>query len=499
MWLLNVVTDFTTFAAPAVTAVSTSPLSIAVVLLLAILLKKLLFSSSGKDKLPPQVQHRIPFIGKALEFGSAPLALLKGGYKKFGDCFRFTIFGETIVCLVGAEGGELFFKAREDELSANQAYQFTVPVFGKGVVYDVEPRVLVQQRKFVHTGLSPRRFAAYVPLIEKEAKDYFDAKWGDEGTCDFFDAISEVVVVTSTRCLHGKEIRENVHAEFAKLYQQLDDALSPIGFFFPNLPLPAMIGRDKARKAFVEMFSGIIKKRRESGESHEDMLQTFMDATYDDGRKLADDEIVGMLIALMIAGQHTSKVTGTWMGFFLLDNLELLKRAYDEQAEVLGEPAGSEKKWKELDLALTKQMNFLENCMREALRLRPPIIMIMRRVMKDLEYKGYTIPKGALACASPALTHRLKEYYPNPNQFDPDRFAEPRAEHRAGPFRYLAFGAGNHACSGEGFAFVQVKTIWSYLLRNYELEKVQNMPEADFTTMIPGPKHPCLIKYRRRK
>jgi len=61
--------------------------------------------------------------------------------KQFGDCFRFTIFGETIVCLVGAEAHELFFKAREDELSANQAYQFTVPVFGKGVVYDVEPRV----------------------------------------------------------------------------------------------------------------------------------------------------------------------------------------------------------------------------------------------------------------------------------------------------------------------------------------------------------------------
>ena len=66
------------------------------------------------------------------------------------------------------------------------------------------------------------------------------------------------------------------------------------------------------------------------------------------GRNLTDDEIVGMLIALMIAGQHTSKVTGTWMGFFMLDNKELLKRAVDEQKEVLGD--------KTLDLAILKQM-----------------------------------------------------------------------------------------------------------------------------------------------
>jgi len=281
-------------------------------------------------------------------------------------------------------------------------------------------------------------------------------------------------------------------AEYAKLYQQLDDALTPLGLFFPNLPIPAMIGRDKARQRFVEIFSQIIKNRRSQEEKHEDMLQTFMDAVYDDGSMLSDSEVVGMLIALMFAGQHTSKVTSTWLTLLLLSNPDSMKRVIEEQRNIM--PIGEE-----LDLTKIKQMTFLDNCMKESLRMRPPIIVVMRRALQDLEYKGFHIPKGSLVSIWPGLSHILPEYFAEPDRFDPDRFDEPRMEHRVTAYRYFPFGGGSHVCTGEQFAFVQVKTILSYLFRNYELKLAVPFPKQDFTTMIPGPVHPVTVKYKKIK
>jgi sterol 14-demethylase len=114
-----------------------------------------------------------------------------------------TIFGETMTLLASPEGHELFFKAKEDEFSACKSYQFTVPIFGPGVVYDATPEVLVEQRMFAGGALSVRRFKLYVPMIEKECEEYFANAWGESGEVDLMQAFNEITMLTSTRCLQG--------------------------------------------------------------------------------------------------------------------------------------------------------------------------------------------------------------------------------------------------------------------------------------------------------
>jgi sterol 14-demethylase len=161
-------------------------------------------------------------------------------------------------------------------------------------------------------------------MMEEETANYFNTHWGDEGEVELLNAFNEVTVLTSTRCLQGPEIR-NISDEFSKLYWELDKGLNALGFFFPNVPLPTMIGRDRARRKMDKIFSGIIKKRRENpDEQYEDIIQTFMDAKYKDGRSVPDAEIVGLMIALLLAGQHTSNVTGCWTGVHLLGNPDVL-------------------------------------------------------------------------------------------------------------------------------------------------------------------------------
>ena len=91
-----------------------------------------------------------------------------------------------------------------------------------------------------------------------------------------------------------------------------------------------------------------------------------------DGRSLSDDEIIGILIALLLAGQHTSSTTSAWVGFFLARDKHLQEQAYQEQLEVCGTD------FPPLTYDQIKDMSFLDRCIRETLRLRPPIMTMMR-------------------------------------------------------------------------------------------------------------------------
>jgi len=147
-----------------------------------------------------------------------------------------------------------------------------------------------------------------------------------------------------------------------------------------------------------------------------------------------------------------------------------------------------------------KDMTLLENCIREALRLRPPIIVIWRKVLKDFTFENYTIPSGTLVCVSPASYARLDDsVYKNPTVYDPDRFDPPRSEHAAA-YAFFPFSAGRHACIGEKFAYLQVKTILAIILRNYELKLIGTINDypVDNTSLLASPKGPIRLQYKRR-
>lgn len=90
---------------------------------------------------------------------------------------------------------------------------------------------------------------------------------------------------------------------------------------------------------------------------------------------------------------------------------------------------------------------------------------------------------------------------PKPNQSNPNSFAPPREEHRP-LFAYAPFGGGLHACLGQQFAFVQLKTVLSVLFSTFELELATPggvFPPINYHAMVVGPTAPCTVKYRRRK
>jgi sterol 14-demethylase len=408
---------------------------------------------------------------------------------------------KRLTILVGPEAQEVFFKANDDVLSQNEVYGFMKHVFGPGVVYDATRKNRQTQIQSVTAGLRVTTLKSYVAKVEKETRQYLKEYFvGQEGEIDIFHALSELTILTASRTLHGDDVREGMFKEICELYHDMDQGLTPLTVFWPNAPTPEHRRRDKARAEMIKIFSKVIADRRENPGKNDgdDLLSAFMKIVYKDGSKITDEQITGLLIALLFAGQHTSCISSTWTSLFIAHDTTIMKRIIDEQDKVLNGNRETP-----LTYDLLSDMQLLHDCMREALRLCPPLILLNRLAVVDIPVKSagkaYVIPKGDMVAVAPSNAMRLPDVFKNPNSFDPDRYGPGREEHKI-PYAYLGFGGGMHSCMGQNFAFMQVKTILSILFREFEIQLLSpKMPEINFQAMVVGPKGDCRVRYKRRK
>lgn len=143
------------------------------------------------------------------------------------------------------------------------------------MVYDVPNDVFMEQKRFVKVGLSTENFRAYVGMIEEEVEnfltndqsfsDFHNEGHGKWGVFDACQTLQEITILTASRTLQGKEVREGLDKSFSGLYNDLDGGFTPLNFLFPNLPLPSYWRRDRAHKKMSKFYTDIINKRREGG------------------------------------------------------------------------------------------------------------------------------------------------------------------------------------------------------------------------------------------
>lgn len=343
---------------------------------------------------------------------------------------------------------------------------------------------------------------AHAPNLHRVSQDYFEG-WGQQGTVDLHRELEHLLMLISGRCLLGNEVREKMFGEVLTLLHELiDSSLRLTTVLFPYAPTPAARRRDRARAKLAELFADIVRSRRSSGRAEDDVLQTFIDARYRDGRATTDGEVTGLILSLIFAGKHTSSTTGTWTGARLLSNPTWLAAAVQEQEDLI-KKHGREKK--RIDHTVLQEMDVLHRCIKETLRMHPPAPAFLRAVHEDFtvrtkEGDEYAIPRGHLVVSPVLFNSSIPRIYNDPGVYDPNRFGPGREEDRvAGKFSFTAFGGGKHACVGENYAYMQLKAIWSHLLRNFELELVSPFPETSWKKLVPEPKGGVMLRYKRRR
>lgn len=250
----------------------------------------------GRAIPPPAYNVGLPVIGNVLAFAKNPLDLVWEGYAKKGEVFTVRLLTTRLTFVIGPAACEAFFKASDTELDQSEPYKFSTPVFGKDVVYDATLENRLQHFRILSMTLRVNMLETYIPLMIQEAEQFF-AKWGDEGELDLYAELSNLIILTGSRCIMGREIRENLFGEVSHLIHDLDQGMQPISVLANWLPIKAHRDRDRARKKMGELFVPIIRARRAGQTKEDDMLQWLIEARYRNGEPFTDDEVVGNLVA----------------------------------------------------------------------------------------------------------------------------------------------------------------------------------------------------------
>ncbi len=442
----------------------------------------------AEKNLPPKVSGAKPDMGHMEEFSENFARFLMRANAECGELAEFNMAGQETVLMSGAEAQEAFLKTLDKKLSRAAAYQATVPVFGKGVIFDAPPDRMKTQLKIQVDALRYQKMKNYTTIINKEVQDWI-ADWGDEGELDFLDEFLQLTLHTATHCLLGPDFRYKLTEEFKQLYHALEAGLQAIAFVDPYMQQPVFEARDKALVRLQELISEIIAERRKnSDKEYGDALETFMAGTYADGSLLSDTEITGLVIATMFAGHHTSSGTATWI-------LAELARQPGYSDEILAELQEIFKDDAEITLESLREIPKLEAFIEEVLRLHPPLVLLMRRVIEDIDYKGTLIESGKTVAISTYGSHRNPDYFPDPETFDPTRGKPDNL------YAYIPFGGGPHKCAGNAFALMQLKAIIAALLPLYSFELVDpaDSYQDDLSAMVLKPTGPCRLRYKKRQ
>jgi sterol 14-demethylase len=444
---------------------------------------------------PPRVSGGAHEHGHLEEFRTDPIALMRRVREECGDVGQFELAGRHVVLLTGAEANEFFFRAADEDLDQAAAYPFMKPIFGEGVVFDASPE---RRKEMLHnSALRGDQMRGHAATIEKEV-DRMLAGWGDEGEIDLLDFFAELTIYTSSACLIGTKFREELDSRFAHLYHNLERGTDALAYVDPYMPIESFRIRDESRAALVELVQEIMNGRianPPADKEDRDLLDVLVSVKKEDGTPhFSASEVTGIFISMMFAGHHTTSGTAAWSVIELLRHPEVLSGVVKELDELYADG-------QEVSFHALRQIPQLEAVLKETLRLHPPLIILMRVAQGEFEVCGNRIEPGDHVAATPAISNRLPEDFPNPDSFDPGRYIDPNQEDLVNRWTWIPFGAGRHRCVGAAFALMQLKAIFSVLLRDWEFEMAQPSESYrnDHSKMVVQLQQPCRVRYRRRQ
>ena len=292
-----------------------------------------------------------------------------------------------------------------------------------------------------------------------------DWKAGDQ--VDFCAAMGEVTLRTSSRCFFGVDLYSAQAGEnllrFIELFAKRISSI-PVPAW---VPIPSNLELKRLIRDLNQFFLPIIEERRQSGEDLGDVMSMLIQAqTADTTGKITDQQVCNEVSNLFAAGYELIAYSLAFTFYLISQHSEVEARLMSEIEQVLGN--------REVTVEDLDRMPYLEQVLQESMRLLPGSALLVRQAIEPVTIGEYDLPKNSMVLISPWALHRRADLYPEPLQFDPDRFSEVRqAEHPIPHFSHLTFAAGPRACIGKAFAMMQMRINLAMILQRFKLTPIE--------------------------
>lgn len=380
----------------------------------------------------PVAPGALPLLGHTARFALDRYAFLSAMKERLGPLFWLDILGHRWLSWLDEEALALLANQSTSSLGYREVVGDT---FGESLI--IQDGVRHQRaRKVLNPAFTPRGLAAAdVGSLIKTVVEARIAGWREGQPLSALAETQSIALHVIFRIMGIPT--ENVHA-WERLYRQALLALSPIRSTLPGTP--RWRGERAIQQLDAELLAMVRRSRSEGGDG---TLAQMARGRDDGGREMAETELVHNLRLLLIAGHETSASSMAWMLLHLAHEPRLwsaLVRSVEGSAEIA------------TSIEELRPFSYAQGLFREALRLHPPVDMIPRLALEEIEIRGHRIPAGTSMFVSTLLLSRSAERYPDPMRIEPARWQE---RPRPTPIETCQFGAGPHFCLGYNLAMAE--------------------------------------------
>ncbi|MEU8566854.1 cytochrome P450 [Streptomyces pathocidini] len=208
-----------------------------------------------------------------------------------------------------------------------------------------------------------------------------------------------------------------------------------------------------------------------------DVLSMLLRAQDDDsGETMTDQQVHDELVTLLVAGTDTAAGGLAWLFHELGQNPAVDRELHRELRETLVGPLGPD---------VLRRLQYTRRVIDEALRMRNPGGITIRRAVDDVELAGHHFPGGTEFIFSALVLHRNPRYFPDPVRFDPDRWLPGHPPVSRGSF--VPFGAGSHMCIGDSYARTEMATVVATIANRWRLEPLPGVQVRGVMTSTNNP------------
>jgi len=420
--------------------------------------------------------YGLPLLGHMIDFVKDLRGMTDRNLVKYGPVSKININGNKGVLVAGPELMQEILLDKNRNYSNEMAFKNTLGKFFEGGILLKDFDEHKVQRRIFQNAFKNDAMRTYVQHMNELMLADME-KWKDINNFVFFPHIKKTLLTTAARIFAG--IERGTHS-FDRLYKNYVDMLDGITALVQiELPWNKWGKAQRAKRDIFQCFAELIPERR-AGDGV-DFLTFFSKETKEDGNYFSDEEIVRHMNFLVFAAHDTTTASIINVAYELAKNPDWQERLRKACVDFATKTGKTELSYEDLE-AIPE----LEYAMLEGQRLHPSVPMAARRSIREVEMAGYRIPPHTLMWLPYVAFYRSVRFWKNPDQFDPDRFAPGREEHKQHSFLFIPFGGGAHKCIGMHFAKIQVKCFFYLFLQRYRF----SVPEdyKPWLMMVPMPK-----------
>lgn len=364
------------------------------------------------------------------------------------------------------------------------------PVLGNGLVTS-EGEFWLRQRKLSQPAFLKNRVLGYAPVMGELTRQML-ARWrpGERVDVHFeFSGLTSAIALKTLFGLDDHEDRETFVGALRQAFFMLSEKFRSLIRVPLWVPTPRNLRLKRAIAHLNGVVDGYIAVGRARKEPGDDLLSRLVTAQDDDGSKMTDRQLRDEAMTLYLAGHETTALTLSWSWLLLAQHPKAEEKLVAEWKRVLGGRTPTPD-----DLP---NLPYTDAVITEAMRVYPPVYLIGREATRDLELGGYRVQKGTTVFMSQWVSHRDPRYFPDPEQFRPERWEDGLAK-RLPKYAYYPFGGGPRVCIGNTFALMEAAILLATVGQRYRFTQAEDAvidlnPQI---TLLPAHGIPAVLELR---